>query len=527
MTGYYSWAQSPAHDGGGGHDRIQELYAGALLAGLVAAVAWEATPRPYLAGWLALLGLIYGLRAMSRPRTPDPGSEAIVDTGGLDTGGRVLAGATWGAGAAGSLLLHGLSAPTLCAFAAAQAVTIITLGTHTGERRLCALYCAALVLPVLAAAAVVPAGTALVALVMTLVPLLALHFVRRALGYYACGWAAASDSSAVLATELGEAKAEIKRLRLEVKTTGDRHQALTEELDEAGSELSVLRTKADALSGVLQRVIPFDAETGLLNKDKFDTVLRREWARMLRQELPLSLVLVALDYFADYQEAYGRITYEATLRRIAEVLRRAGNRPGDISARLAQDKFALLFPEADQKYGGKIAEAVRVQLKQLGLPNAKIPNGGILTASLGVATIIPNSDLVAKDLLQHADAALCEARFQGGNKSVRYRTLNAIKLERWDPNSEGLLTPDGLQRKLALLGYQVHSRQSRPGEYQRDRRAPVDTVDAIIDGELKISLEGESRVLRPGDCLFIPKGLVTSAEAVGQKPVVWLEATRG
>ena len=59
-----------------------------------------------------------------------------------------------------------------------------------------------------------------------------------------------------------------------------------------------------------------------------------------------------------------------------------------------------------------------------------------------------------------------------------------------------------------------------------DRRVPVDMVDAIVKGQLCVSLEGESTVLNPGDCLFIPKGIVTSMEVVGNKPVVCLEAVR-
>ena len=166
-----------------------------------------------------------------------------------------------------------------------------------------------------------------------------------------------------------------------------------------------------------------------------------------------------------------------------------------------------------------MADVLRKQIRRLNMPNLDSPMHSAVTASFGVATVIPNSDLSIDEFNKRADAALYEAQFQGGDKVVRFRTMSTIRLERWDRDQEGDLTPDGLVRKLAVLGYETEAKTYRPGDYQSDRRIQIDTIDAIVQGKLKVSLEGESRILQPGDCLFIPKGLVTSAEVVGQKPV--------
>ena len=105
--------------------------------------------------------------------------------------------------------------------------------------------------------------------------------------------------------------------------------------------------------------------------------------------------------------------------------------------------------------------------------------------------------------------------------------MNNIKLDHWDRAIEGDLTPDGLVRKLAVLGYDSQQKTFRPGEMFPDMKIQIDTIDAVVQGKLKVSLEGESRILSPGDCLFIPKGHVTSVEVVGDKPVICLEGTRG
>jgi diguanylate cyclase (GGDEF)-like protein len=237
-------------------------------------------------------------------------------------------------------------------------------------------------------------------------------------------------------------------------------------------------------------------------------------------------VHTTIDNFDNYKEAYGKNGYDATIRRIADLMRKTGTRPGDVVARLEDNKFALLLPEADHKNGETLAEILRKQIRLLNIANKESSMHSSVTASFGVATVIPNSDLDIQEFCGRADAALYEAQFQGGDKVVRFRTMNNIKLEKWDRALEGELTADGLIRKLAVLGYDAEPKTYRPGEYQADKRIQIDTIDAIIQGQLKISLEGEARVLHPGDCLFIPKGHVTSVEVVGEKPVICLEGTR-
>jgi mannose-6-phosphate isomerase-like protein (cupin superfamily) len=197
-----------------------------------------------------------------------------------------------------------------------------------------------------------------------------------------------------------------------------------------------------------------------------------------------------------------------------------------VAARIGDDKFALLLPEADHKNGERLANQLRETVRNMNMPNVNSTMHSSVTASFGVATVIPNSDMDVPQMLERVDSALYEAQFQGGDKVTRYRTMNSVKLERWNSESEGDFSPEGLLQKLAVWGYEAEARTLNPGEYHPDRRVQVDTVDAIVKGSLKITLEGESRVLNTGDCLFLPKGVVTSVEVVGKSPVVCLEAIR-
>ena len=123
-------------------------------------------------------------------------------------------------------------------------------------------------------------------------------------------------------------------------------------------------------------------ETGLLTAEKFANVMNREWARMRRQELPLSLMLVSIDRFEDFQPRHSRLAYEAALRKLSDVLRNAGKRPGDVAARLGPGAFALLFPETDHNHVNRLADAVRARIRQLGVLANPAEAGKPLTATV-------------------------------------------------------------------------------------------------------------------------------------------------
>lgn len=357
-----------------------------------------------------------------------------------------------------------------------------------------------------------------------------------ALGASLCAnWRRATLVKGALAQEQGrrgeveaallQAVEEIRRLRIDVKTGGEVHQHLSAALQESSGELMLSRSKVEALATTVQRIMPFEAESGLLNADKFRTVLGREAARMQRQEMPLTMVCVKLDHFTQFHQMYGRLPYEVVIKRMAEILHRAGNRPGDVAARLGDDTFALLFPEVEHYHGLKLAEAVRARLYQLGVPN-RASAIGVVTASLGTATILPNSDTTAATLWERAEAALYEASFQGGNRCLRFRTAQTFKVERWDRHNEGVLTMESLRHKLAILGYDGRPKRFKPGDSTRERRIAIDSVDAVIEGTLQVMFEGETRTLRPGDCLYLPKGTVAREEALGSDPVLCIQGTR-
>ncbi len=505
-----------------------ELLSGSVAAAAVAAVVWTVSGSVFALVWVAVAQAVYGARLWSA-RKPRSDSRSVAD---IEISqwplqlGLFTTGLLWGTASITCLIALGMNWLTGMVLATTVALSILVLGCYLGRRALVLPFSVAALAPIgLAGLYILDKSTIVVGvsslLFMAVISISAKYIDRLAVSFYA-----ADTQRDKLLSMLQSAELEVKRLKVGVKTNTDKRVALESELDEASSNLVISEGKAEALASALDRVTPYDNETGLLNAKKYSNVIEREWARMLRQEQPITVVHAKIDNFDDYKESYGNIAYEAAIRRIAELMRKAGTRPGDVVARLDDNKFALLFPEADHKNGENLADVLREQIRRLNMPNLSSPMHSSVTASFGCCTVIPNSDLAIDDFTGRADAALYEAQFQGGDKVIRYRTMNSIKLERWNHEQEGDLTPDGLVRKLAVLGYEAKAKTLRPGEYQADQRIQIDTIDAIVQGKLKVSLEGESRILHPGDCLFIPKGLVTSSEVVGQNSVICLEGTR-
>ncbi len=101
-----------------------------------------------------------------------------------------------------------------------------------------------------------------------------------------------------------------------------------------------------------------------------------------------------------------------------------------------------------------------------------------------------------------------------------------MEVENWDIFEDGPLTEAALRKKLEALGYKVTRYNYPPGMYFGPHRHDVDKIDAVLSGFFRITMGGESVVLEPGDYVHVPRGVEHSAEAVGEAPVVSLDAVK-
>ncbi len=101
-----------------------------------------------------------------------------------------------------------------------------------------------------------------------------------------------------------------------------------------------------------------------------------------------------------------------------------------------------------------------------------------------------------------------------------------MDLEHWNPDRDGELTEAALRRKLTARGYRVSRYTYPPGTRFPAHSHDVDKIDAVLAGRFRLAMGGTSVILEAGDCLAVPRGVVHSAEVVGDEAVVSLDAQK-
>jgi len=170
----------------------------------------------------------------------------------------------------------------------------------------------------------------------------------------------------------------------------------------------------------LKRLVATDPLTGLSNRRALDDILDREWRRARRTGVPLGMIMVDLDYFKDYNDCYGHPAGDACLKAIAGLLRSNVRRPVDFVARYGGEEFAVLLPGTGMQGASRVGELLCDAVRAKKIIHPKSPLGSFVTASFGVAALVPERAGAASALVAAADEALYEAKHTGRNR-VAYR----------------------------------------------------------------------------------------------------------
>lgn len=188
----------------------------------------------------------------------------------------------------------------------------------------------------------------------------------------------------------------------------------------------------------LQQLVYIDGLTQIGNRRQFTDVSLGEWRRAAREQTPISLVLVDIDYFKLYNDHYGHQQGDATLYRIAQQLAAGLQRPGDLATRYGGEEFTLILPDTTEAGAVQVVEQIQKAIAALAIPHAASPITSHLTLSFGIATLIPQPTQSLSLLLTAADQALYQAKAQGRNT---YRICAPTSIE-----SQGLPAPHPAQK---------------------------------------------------------------------------------
>jgi diguanylate cyclase (GGDEF)-like protein/PAS domain S-box-containing protein len=176
------------------------------------------------------------------------------------------------------------------------------------------------------------------------------------------------------------------------------------------------RKKAEDL---LKLIASMDGLTGIANRRHFDNTLDLEWRRAMRSAKPLSLIMIDIDFFKNYNDLHGHLTGDSCLQKIAHTIRDSLRRAGNFAARYGGEEFAVILPDTDAEGAHLFAESLREKVENLNIEHKDSKAGKNVTLSLGVSTTVPEKDSTQDKLISMADKALYKAKQRGRNRVVK------------------------------------------------------------------------------------------------------------
>jgi diguanylate cyclase (GGDEF)-like protein len=188
-------------------------------------------------------------------------------------------------------------------------------------------------------------------------------------------------------------------------------QEKTTQLEEARNELALKNADLEAANRHLHDQAITDALTGLFNRRHFQDNLDKEMRRCEREERPLSLLLLDLDHFKQYNDRWGHTQGDEELRRVAAQVSKS-IRTTDIAFRYGGEEFAVLLPSCTKAQAAEVAEKIRAAVGAHGHRAGVL---GRTTVSIGVATF-PDDGRAARGLVDTADGALYAAKAAGRDR---------------------------------------------------------------------------------------------------------------
>ena len=187
------------------------------------------------------------------------------------------------------------------------------------------------------------------------------------------------------------------------------------ELFKTRQELARLNEALKEANEALKRASETDGLLSIANRPCFDRVLDREWRASMRNGTPLSLLMIDVDHFKLYNDAFGHLAGDGCLKAIAEAVSGATQRSTDLVARYGGEELAIVLPGTPLEGALTVAHEVEARLRDAGIAHTEAA-GGRVTVSIGVATRIAGHGMNQADLIEASDRALYTAKAKGRNR---------------------------------------------------------------------------------------------------------------
>lgn len=181
-------------------------------------------------------------------------------------------------------------------------------------------------------------------------------------------------------------------------------------IQEKNEELKYVNSELEKANKKLEKLSQTDGLTGIYNRLVFDRSIKAEWDRCKRQFIPLSLIMIDIDFFKAFNDNYGHQAGDDCLRKVSEALSSCARRSSDIVTRYGGEEFAIILSSMKKDDAAQFAEQLRERVEQMAIPHIYSSISKHVTISLGVHTAIPSDTTSIEKFIKIADKALYEAK---------------------------------------------------------------------------------------------------------------------
>ena len=225
-----------------------------------------------------------------------------------------------------------------------------------------------------------------------------------------------------LRQELEELKLEKADLEILLDTTTEHADIVETQLHNEICDRQKAEAALSLANQELEKLSVLDSLTQVANRRRFDDYLIQEWQKLQEQVAPLSLILCDIDYFKLYNDNYGHPVGDYCLQQVALAIECVIESTGGLVARYGGEEFGIILPNLDAPQAFKIAQKIAINVNQLHITHEKSLVNDYVTISLGVHSLIPDSQATPELLIALADKALYEAKERGRNQAFLYVT---------------------------------------------------------------------------------------------------------
>lgn len=190
----------------------------------------------------------------------------------------------------------------------------------------------------------------------------------------------------------------------------------SEMLGKALTEQVRIRTDLERANQVIRLHSIQDSLTGVYNKRHFDEAFEGLWYRCMRRQEKVTIYMIDVDFFKNYNDSYGHLKGDTALQRVAECIKQNFQRSEDIVGRFGGEEFIVATTDATEEQTSAAAECLLNKMKEANIPYTASPIALHITVSIGLASMIPSQKITSQELIKKADEALYAAKKQGRNR---------------------------------------------------------------------------------------------------------------